>query len=250
MQAIGTALYIVALLALDRWPALEPGVLPWGAGLAVLGAGSLFLLYKSLALGPMAVVSPVVAAYSAVTVILVVVFLGEQLTVGQAIAIGVVFAGVILASTDLRAVLATLGKPLPGVRIGFVAMLGFGVWSALMAAATREHDGLSLILVGRISGLLVMLAAALVLRSALPTDRRPPTLALLVVVGAFDTIANVFFVVGVESGNAAIVATASGLYPVLPALLAIAFLRERLAPNQYLGIAVLVAGLVGLGAAG
>ena len=41
--------------------------------------------------------------------------------------------------------------------------------------------------------------------------------------------------------------TGSGAYPLIPALLAIAVLRERLAPNQYVGVVVLVAGLVALG---
>jgi drug/metabolite transporter (DMT)-like permease len=57
----------------------------------------------------------------------------------------------------------------------------------------------------------------------------------------------VLFVLGVQTGSAAIVATASGAYPMVTTLLAIVLLRERLAPNQYLGIAVLLAGLVTLG---
>lgn len=247
MQTVGTALFALALALLGRWPEIAPGLLAWGAGLAVLGAVSLLLLYRSLAIGPIAVVSPVVAAYTAVTVILVVLFLGERLSVPQSVAIATVFGGVVLSSTDLRVVLATLGRPLPGVRIAFAAMLGFGLWGALMAAATRQHDGLALILVGRVAGLAVMAAVALVLRSAIPADRRPMTLGLVVIVGVFDTLANVLFVVGVQGGDAAIVVTGSGLYPVLPALLAIAFLHERLAPNQYVGVGVLVAGLVGLG---
>ena len=81
----------------------------------------------------------------------------------------------------------------------------------------------------------------------MPVDRRPSTLGLVAVVGLLDTVANVLFVAGLASGEATIVATASGLYPILPALLAIVFLGERLAPNQYAGVAVLIAGLVGLG---
>lgn len=247
MQLIGTALYAAALLALDRWPVLDAGLVPWAAALGVLGAGSLLLLYHALALGPIAVVSPVVAAYTAVTVLLVVAFLGERLTLGQGGAIAITFAGVVLASTDLRKVTSVLGERLPGVTAGFVAMLGFGVWGALMAAATREQDELALILLGRLVGFIVMVGAAVVLRSGIPADRSGRTLALVTVVGVFDTIANVFFVAGVATGQAAIVATGSGLYPVLPAFLAIVLLGERLAPNQYLGVGILVAGLIALG---
>lgn len=247
MQLVGTLAFALALLVLGRWPPLEPGILPWGIGLAGLGAASLLMLYRGLALGPMAVVSPIVAGYTAVTVLLLVVFLGERVTPGQAIAIGVTFAGVLLASTDLRHVRALVGRPLPGVPSAVVAMVGFGAWGALMALALRSQDQLALILVGRVAGFAIMLLVALALRSGPPADRSVRTLALVATVGVFDTAANVLFVVGLASGEATIVATASGLYPVLPALLAIVFLGERLAPNQYGGVAVLLAGLAGLG---
>ena len=247
MQLVGTVAFLVALLVLDRWPRLDPGVLPWGIGLAAIGAVSLLMLYRGLALGPMAVVSPIVAGYAAVTVLLLVLFLGERVTAGEAIAIGVTFAGVLLASTDLRHLVALVGRPLPGVPSAIVAMLGFGAWSALMALAVRSQDQLALILVGRVAGFAVMLLIALALRSGPPADRSPATLALVAIVGLFDTVANVLFVSGLASGEATIVVTASGLYPVLPVLLAIVFLGERLAPNQYVGVAILLGGLLGLG---
>ncbi len=59
-----------------------------------------------------------------------------------------------------------------------------------------------------------------------------------------------FYVLGVQAGFATIVATGSGVYPIIPALLGITVMGERLAPNQYVGIAVLLAGLVTLGALG
>ena len=247
MQAVGTVAFAIAILATGRWPALEPGVFPWGIGLAAIGAGSLLMLYRGLALGPISVVSPVVAGYTAVTVALLVTVLGERVTAGEASAIAATFVGVLIASTNLRSVRAAIGRPLPGVPSAFVAMIGFGCWGALMAAAVRDHDQLALILVGRVAGFCIMVLVALALRSGVPADRRLSTLGLVAVVGLLDTVANVLFVTGLASGEATIVATASGLYPILPALLAIVFLGERLAPNQYVGVAVLIAGLVGLG---
>lgn len=247
MQASGGVLYAGALVALGRWPALDGSVVAWGAGLALIGAGALLYLYRGLALGPIAVVSPISAGYSAITVLLIVIFLGERLSGGETAAIAVTFGGVVLASTDLRQVVALRGRPLPGVPSALVAMVGFGCWGALMAAASREHDELALILVGRAAGFLFMTLLALAMRSGLPADRRPGTLVMVVLIGAVDTIANVLFVFGVSSGEAAVVATASGLYPVVPVALAMVFLHERLAPNQYVGVVVLITGLVGLG---
>jgi len=247
MQILGTALYAAGLALIGQFPTITTAAIPWAIALAAIGSSALFVFYKALALGPIAVVSPVSASYAAVTVILVVVFLGERLSAAQIVAISVTFVGIVLASSDLRAIVQTLGRPLPGIRLAFVATLGFGMYGAALAAATREHDGLELVLLARIASAALLAAAVVATRAAVPTDRRPATLGLLVLIGIFDTAANVSFVLGVEAGYASIVATGSGLYPVLPAFLAILFLGERLVPNQYLGIAITVAGLVALG---
>ena len=247
MQTIGLAAYAVTLAALGRWPTFELQQLPYGIALSVIGMVSLAALYRAFALGPIAVVSPVVASYAALTVVLIVVFLGERLTSGQAVAIGVTFVGVAVASTDIRELRRTLGRPTEGVRIGFVATLGFAVWSAIFAVGVRATDGLGLIVLQR-SFSVVLLTLFVVLRG---TSLRPiaarPALALVAATGVLDTGANVLLALGIASGFATFVMTGSGAYPLIPALLAISVLRERLAPNQYVGVAVLVAGLVALG---
>ena len=271
MQTIGLAAYAVALAALGRWPTFELQQLPYGLALSVVGMLSLAALYRAFALGPIAVVSPVVASYAALTVVLIVVFLGERLTSGQAIAIGVTFVGVAVASTDIRELRRTFGRPttraplantlpsvaeqgplplgpLPlGVRIGFFATLGFAVWSAIFAVGVRATDGLGLIVLQRTFSV-VLLTLFVVLRgiSLRPLAARP-AISLVAATGVLDTGANVLLALGIASGYATFVMTGSGAYPLIPALLAIAVLRERLAPNQYVGVAVLVAGLVGLG---
>jgi drug/metabolite transporter (DMT)-like permease len=249
MQVVGTILYAAALLAVGRWPAFTWDEVPLSIGLAILGLGGLLFFYRALALGPIAVVSPIGAAYVAVTVILVVVFLGERLTSSQTIAIVVTTAGIVLTATDLRSVTRALGRPLPGVWLALVAMLGFGGWAALMAHATRVQDGLATILLQRVVSVAISFAVVLVLRRTRLPRLGPATIGIVLASGVFDTLANVLYVLGVQAGFASIVATGSGVYPIIPALLAFTVLGERLAPNQYAGIAVLIAGLVALGLA-
>jgi drug/metabolite transporter (DMT)-like permease len=73
-------------------------------------------------------------------------------------------------------------------------------------------------------------------------------LALGAIIGVGDTLANVLFALGIESGFASLAATGTGMYPVIPAILGMLALGERLAPNQLVGIALLVLGLATLGA--
>ena len=250
MQVSGTVMYATALAALGRWPTLSMEQVPLALALAVLGLAGLLLFYKALALGPIAIVSPIGAAYVAVTVILVVIFLGERLTSGQLIGIAITTFGILMTGTDGRTLASALSRPKPGVWLALLAMLGFGGWAALMAYATRTHDGLAMILLQRMISVPFSLVLLAVIR------RRPAgvldlrTAGIVLATGLFDTLANVLYVLGVQAGFASIVATGSGVYPIIPALLAFTWQGERLAPNQYVGIVVLLTGLVALGLAG
>ena len=250
MQATGTVLYALALAALGRFPALSLQQLPLGLALATLGLAGLLLFYKALALGPIAIVSPIGAAYVLVTVLLVVVFLGERLSTGQTVAITVTMIGIVMTGTDGRSLAAALSRPKPGVWLAILAMLGFGGWAALMAYATRQYDGLAMILMQRMLSVPATLAILLVLRRTVAPRVDARIIGIVLATGTFDTLANVLYVLGVQGGYASVVATGSGVYPIIPALLAITVLGERLAPNQYVGVVVLLAGLVGLGLAG
>ena len=248
MQTTGLASFAIVLLALGRWPQLESGEIPYALALGLLGVASVSALYRALALGPIAVVAPVVASYVAVTVFLVVVFLGERLSVAQLVAAAVVFVGVVTTSTDARQLRATLGRPVPGVQVGLLATLGFGIWGAIFAAATRTYPWPAVILTLRAASVLVVGAFVILRRIDLTVFRDRRALALATAVGVLDTFANALFALGIQSGYASVAASGSGAYPIVPAILGVVALRERLAPNQYVGIGILVCGLVALGA--
>src|SRR2546425_4440207 len=131
MQATGLVSFAVVIWVAGVWPAFAPGMVPFAVALGILGLIAVAALYRGLALGPVAVVAPVVASYVVITVILVVVFLGERLTTAQVFAASLVFVGVVLTSTDARQLRATLGRPVLGVRLGLIATLTFGVWGAI-----------------------------------------------------------------------------------------------------------------------
>jgi drug/metabolite transporter (DMT)-like permease len=248
MQAIGLLSFAAALSLLGRWPTFEPGMVPFAIALGLLGVISVAALYRGLALGPVAVVAPVVASYVVITVILVVIFLGERLTTAQILAAAIVFVGVVLTSTDARELRVTLGRPVPGVRIGLIATLGFGLWSAVFAIATREYPWAAMIVLLRATSFVFIGSYIAARRMNLRVFRNRTTFALGALVGVGDTLANVLFARGIESGYASLAATGTGMYPIVPAVLGMIALGERLAPNQLVGIGLLILGLAALGA--
>src|SRR5207248_1472518 len=153
MQILGVLILALLLVALGRWPTFALSQVPWAFALALIGTLSLAALYRAFALGPIAVVSPVVASYAALSVIGIVVFVGERLTAGQFAAIAITFVGVVVASTDIRQLRATLGRPVEGVRIGVLATIGFGIWGTILAAATKTNEPFALVIIWRLFGI-------------------------------------------------------------------------------------------------
>jgi drug/metabolite transporter (DMT)-like permease len=248
MQSTGLVSFAIVIWVAGLWPAFVPGMVPFAIALGVLGVISVAALYRGLALGPVAVVAPVVASYVVITVIIIVIFLGERLTTAQILAASLVFLGVVLTSTDARELRVTLGRPVPGVRIGLIATVGFGLWSAVFAIATRQYSWIPMILLLRAASFVIIGTFVASRRIDLRVFRARIALVLGTTVGVLDTLANAFFAKGIESGYASLAATGTGMYPIVPALLGMLALGERLAPNQILGIVVLVVGLATLGA--
>src|SRR6266536_1783791 len=90
-----------------------------------------------LVVGPIAVVSPIVASHAAFAVLIIVAVLGERLTPGQVAAMACTFVGVVVASTDPRRSAAASGLRGPGVRLGMLAMAGASILAAVFAIGVR-----------------------------------------------------------------------------------------------------------------
>ena len=73
---------------------------------------------------------------------------------------------------------------------------------------------------------------------------------MLAVIGIVDSGANVTFGAAVSIGMLSITSVLSSLYPVVTAILAAVFLRERLRAVQYVGVAVVMLGVLMISALG
>ncbi len=77
---------------------------------------------------------------------------------------------------------------------------------------------------------------AVVRRVTIPTAR--PAKGLAALSGAFDIAANILFVEALAIATLAVVSVAATLTPLIAAVLAFAFLGQRLARHQVVGLAV------------
>jgi len=62
--------------------------------------------------------------------------------------------------------------------------------------------------------------------------------------GVVELFGSMLYARGAEVGLVSIVTAASATYPFIPVLGGVVLLHERLVPNQYVGVALVVAGLM------
>jgi drug/metabolite transporter (DMT)-like permease len=236
------------LVELLLWPAVgasfPTAAVTWGAASGVASAAAFALLYRTLAIGPMSVLSPITALVSAALPVAVGLIDGEVLS-------GLAVAGMLLAFVAIVVVSGGTGAHV--VRpSGTALVLAFGAGAAiaiqLVCLDRAPNDsGIAPLIVGRAVSSAVVLAAAFVLLDRLGDAR--PSLPASAAAGALDSLANFAFLLAVREGDLAVVAVITALYPAGTVILARMFLAERIGKTQLagLGLAAVAVSLLALG---
>ncbi|HEV7671800.1 MAG TPA: DMT family transporter [Thermoanaerobaculia bacterium] len=246
-QFLGLAAISVYLVATGRLAALAavgPTAWGWMALGCALNIFASFALFRSFEIGVLTLVSPIAASYGAVTGVLAYLS-GERLGTSKTIALAVVVVGVVLASTG----------PMPEGETRTWRRLPPGVAWALAGSAT--FAALFWLLGYRITPVfgpivpvwlfrlvtpfvLALLAAPLGRRLDLPPGK---IWGLLAVVGLLDTSAFLASTWGLSQGDVTLTTVLTSMFSAVTVLLAAIFLRERVAPWQWAGVAILLVGI-------
>jgi drug/metabolite transporter (DMT)-like permease len=197
---------------------------------------AMLAFYRALAIGPMGIVSPLVAS-SVLVPVTVSLARGEVPAPLQVLGIIAAVSGILLASgPELSG--AETARPLI---LAAVAALGFGGMFVLMAEGST-HDPLMTMVGMRVTTVVIFAVVLLGVRSiggATRGDALP-----LIVIGVFDAGANVTFGFATTLGLLSTTAVLGDLYPVVTAVLAAIVLKERLRAVQYAGVATALAGVL------
>jgi drug/metabolite transporter (DMT)-like permease len=247
---------VAILLAASQGVGLptDPFALFLAALFGAIAAGAYLSFFTALRIGPLAVVSPVVAAYGGLTVVLSVLIRGETMTglqgLGAALAtLGVILTGIVFDGgwRGTRIV----GR---GVLFSLLAMLLFSILTAGLATPIRIAGWLPVLLVSRLANAATILTVLIVVTVARPrgsdvllATSGSPTIRAIAAAGAaglLDIVGFVAFAIGLEVAPTWIVGLASSFGPVVAVIVAVALWGERLRPTQWVGLAGIVAGLV------
>ena len=229
----------------------DPGVLAPYVGFVMLNGlasgGAYLSHYRALQLGPVAVVSPIGAAYAVVGVALAVIVLGERPGLPALVGGLITVVGVMLTSTDLAKLRAGTHTRPPGLPWAIVSAVLFGVGGFFLGYFAQE--------VGWVPGLWASRCAQVVMFTVISIARRREFdhvawnagLVLALASGAADLLGVATYSIGASRGLLSIVLIASAVFPLIAVALSVTLLHERPVPNQYVGIVLVVSGLLVLG---
>jgi len=228
------ALLLIPVLGADPIPADKLAIAA-AAGAASLGG--LAAYYEAMAVGTVSVVAPI-ASLGVMVPVIVGLARGEDPATVQLVGLVVAIAGVVVLSYEEDPEHVHVARR--SILLAILAALGFGIFFTGIDSAATDHPGWAIIAV-RVGGVVTVIAAMLVARPQL--GGVGAALSVLVVIGAFDVLANALFALASTKGILPVVAVGGSMYPAFTVGLAHGFLGERLARIQWAGVVLALAGV-------
>ena len=207
-----------------------------------LGSVGLLILYYSLTRGQMSIAAPVSALFAAVLPVIVGA-ITEGLPSGiQLVGFAVALTAVWLISRGNQTEPFRL-QHLADLRLPILAGVGFGSYFIFIHNATQETDAvLWTMIASRLAGTLLLFLIVLIRREPFAVPRRAWNVVIFNAV--LDLGGNFFYILASQTGRLDIAAVLSSLYPGTTVFLAWILLKERIAFQQWIGIAAALAAIV------
>lgn len=264
MQLVGFSGLSLALFLVEKPARLDWGLVGLTVGLGGLNALAVLFLYRSFEIGKLAVVSPIAAAYGAITLLLGLLS-GQKPSFFELAGLAVIVIGVTLASAPmsfkfllLRPIYETYQPKKSwrsslqqtiynGVAFAVLAALIWGVVFWALGFVTPTLGPSLPVWIMRAVAPFVVFGLAQPFQQSLKYPDTKSAWLWVLGVALFDTVAYIFYGMGLQVADSGIVAVLASLFSAVTVVLAWLFIREKLAPNQWFGILLILAGIALVG---
>ncbi|MDB5082369.1 MAG: family transporter [Chloroflexi bacterium] len=250
---------LVGLVMISGWLLIYPPEIVWQwhiVAVAVLicisNTFAGLALYRAFEIGLISIIAPV-AASSGIIVLPLSILTGQKFLPWQIVGLLGLIVGVILASTSFSlskkepVLFEVQEKKFRGVGLAFLSATFFGFSFLGLSFITPSLGGIVPVFGSRLIGPIITLAFGLVIGQNIKLPGWS-ALPLIAGIGVLDTLAFVCYMVGIRSPEGGMVAVISTLFSAVTVLLASIFLREKLAANQWVGVGLILTGVVLVGA--
>jgi drug/metabolite transporter (DMT)-like permease len=245
-QFSGLALLVLLLPFLPPATATRSDFL-WGGVAGLAGGVGVALLYRALSIGTMAVVAPTTAVCAVTIPVVYSVLLGERPAPLAVAGIILGITSIILVSQQRSDVeIENRGRSGPqrlpvGVGTALISGVAIGFFF-LGLAQTNPTAGMWPLVASRSVSVTLFAVIAVARHCTLRMPGR--VLALVLLAGTIDMLANALYLIAAQQGPLSIVVTLSSLYPASTVLLARFVLRERLNILQITGVGCALAAVI------
>jgi drug/metabolite transporter (DMT)-like permease len=201
-------------------------------------------LYKAFDIGPVSLAAPLCASYPMLTVIFSVIFLKEILSIDQILLIALVILGVILISLDLSRIRKLkLAYSKTGLWFAFISVLASGILFTLLGYLIKQIGWFAPIFFMKFLVVIYLFPYLKTKGIGLKITGR----FLWMIISAMallEVFAYLTYSVGAFVFLNSIVVPISASYPLVTIVLARIFFKEKIMPSQYLGIFLVLLGVV------
>ena len=232
---LGAILVIVLIrgVAPPESPVLLLAVVGGGAGLAAM-----FLLYRGLSIGSMAIVAPI-SATGVILPVVVSLATGDNPTLLQKLGMTVAIAGAVFASLE-KTDNGNGRRLATGVGLAIGSAIAAGIFFVVMGQAS-EVDPYWAAFLMRFSYFAFLIIIFVLKRPSIRTGKvHMPAIILL---GICDALAGFAYALATTQGMLGLVAVVGALYPAVTVLLSMLILHERPQPVQFIGVVLAVGGI-------
>jgi drug/metabolite transporter (DMT)-like permease len=225
--------------ALGDWEAMTPT----SFGFSAL-SGSIYLLgciglYKAFGIGPIRLVAPIVGSYPILSISWAA-LMGQPVIWDQWLAVGGVITGVAIVSM-LSDHSESEGSQKAAIGWSLVGAGGFAMAFSVGHLATQAGSELPVILVTRLTA--ATGAVALLARSAGPILPDRSAWPLLALMSLLDAVALGIVIAAGNLPRPEFAAVAASTFGMITIILAWLFLKERMTPGQWFGVAICFFGI-------
>jgi drug/metabolite transporter (DMT)-like permease len=210
-----------------------------------LQAAVYLLVYRGFGKGQVAVLNPLFASFSGLTAAVSILVFGEPVSAYRLLALGVIFAGILLTSIDVEALRSSRLRLayIPGLKEVAIATVLAALWTILWDQFVGGRDWLSYALF-----MYAFMTATIVVVSLLQRLRFsvvPPDIwKFLILIGFCETGAYIAISLGYsETSLTSVVVLLSGAFSLPTIILARTFLRERTTTAQTVGTGTIIFGI-------
>ena len=232
---LGAILVIVLIrgVAPPESPVLLLAVVGGGAGLAAM-----FLLYRGLSIGSMAIVAPI-SATGVILPVVVSLATGDNPTLLQKLGMTIAIAGAVFASLE-KTDNGNGRRLATGVGLAIGSAIAAGIFFVVMDQAS-EADPYWAAFLMRFSYFAFLIIIFVLKRPSIRTGK--VHMPAIIFLGICDALAGFAYALATTQGMLGLVAVVGALYPAVTVLLSMLILHERPQPIQFIGVVLAVGGI-------